>query len=131
MSYESERQSIEQRFETQWAATLPVRYDNVEFEPPATAYVELQIHNGDAFAASTGGSTILERSVGIISMNLFGQKGTGTATLKGHVDTLCAIFRNANFDSIQCRSPNVTRLGEQDGRYVINVSVPFYRDAYF
>jgi hypothetical protein len=131
MSYEAEHAAIESRFDAYYGGTEPVKYDNVPFAPPKNgAYLELQIHDGDAFPASIGDG-ILERSVGIISVNIYSPISIGSRQGVAIADNVAAIFRHANFSGIQCRSPVIRRLGEIDKKFVINVSTAFYRDEIF
>lgn len=131
MTFEAENTAIESKFHDNWAAATPVKYDNVDFTPPGNAaFVELQIHNGFASPISTGGTT-LYRSPGIISINIYLPLNTGTKTAKGYTDTIAAIFRGQQFSGIICRAASVTRIGELDGKFVYNVSIPFFRDETF
>ena len=140
MSYALERQTIESRFNTQWAAATPIAWDNVEYVPtPGTAFVAISILNADAFQASIGGIGgygQLHRFNGIININIFTPEGTGTATARGYADTAAAIFRSwsssiATSQKITCRSPYITSIGEKEGWYQLNVTVPFFRDEAF
>jgi len=131
MSYAAEAASIEARFEDQWGTTTPVEYDNVQYKPtPGTSYVKLEIHTGEGMRASLG-ETYLERSVGIISMNIFTAINTGTRTGRGLADSAAAVFRGWTTSAITCRTPTITRLGQVGEWFVTNVSVPFYRDETF
>lgn len=131
MTYQAERQSIESRFATLWTDPYPVKYDNIDFIIPDGIYLELMIQNAPALIMSTAGTSIMERTPGIISVNLFVPVDTGTATARTLVDKIAAIFRFASFDAIQCRAPAVRRLGEIEKRFVYNISTPFHRDEYF
>lgn len=131
MTFEAENTAIESRFYDNWGSTTDIKYDNVDFTPPANeAFVELQIHNGDATAVSTG-SSVLYRSPGIISVNIYLPLNAGTKTAKGYTDTIAAIFRGQQFSGITCRAASVTRIGELDGKFVYNISIPFFRDEAF
>jgi len=131
MTFEAETIAIESRFYNNWGAATPVKYDNVDFTPPAGgAFVELQVHNGDALAVSTG-ADITYRSPGIISINIYLPLNTGSNTGKEYADTIAAIFRGQQFSGISCQAASITRLGELDGKFVYNVSIPFFRDEDF
>ena len=128
MSFASERQAIESRFSTQWGTTTPIKYDNIKYVPTAgTSFVALEIHKGASIQASLGTSPLF-RGIGIISVNIYTPTGSGTNTGRAYADTAAGIFRNVVFSGIVCKSASVTRLGEQEGWFIYNVSIPFYHD---
>lgn len=127
MTYEAEEQAIQSRFNTIFTA-LSIKYDNIDFTPTSgTAFVELEIHDGDQLPISVA-DTVLYRNIGIISINVRVPMNQGSQTAKGYADTAAAVFRGQQFSSITCRGATITRMGEIDGWWVYNVSVPFYRD---
>jgi hypothetical protein len=131
MSYKDEHKAIEARFNTNWASTTPVKYDNVDFTPtPGENWIELQIHNGDQIPVSLGG-TVNYRAIGIISINVHTALNIGSQTGKNLADTAAAIFRGKTFSTITCRGAPITRLGESNGWFVYNVSIPYFRDESF
>ena len=133
MTFKNEQRDIEQRFSTNWGSTTPVKYDNVNFTPtPETSWAEIQVHTGDQIPVSLGGvSATLYRGVGIISINIHTALNIGSQTGKNLADTAAAIFRGQTFSGITCRGADVTRLGETNGWFVYNVSIPYFRDENF
>jgi hypothetical protein len=133
MTFKNEDRDITSRFKTNWGSTTPVKYDNVDFTPtPGTTFVEFEIHNGSQMPVSLGGDDdTLYRGVGIISINIHTALNIGTQTGKNLADTAAAIFRGQTFLGIICRGADVTRLGESNGWFVHNVSIPFFRDESF
>jgi hypothetical protein len=129
MGYEEAFQTIESRFFTQWGDTTAIVADNVETSPPASTYVEFQIHTGDSFQAALGER--FYRHVGIVSINIFLPKGGGTRPGVKLADQAAEIYRGQSFSGITFRAPKVTRVGEVNGRFVYNVSIPFFRDEVF
>jgi len=130
MSYQAETIAIESRFASGFTACL-VKYSNVNFEPTAgTAWAELRVIVADSIRASIG-DTNLHRNVGIISVNIFEPRGIGTAAGKLKADLAAAVFRSQSFSGITCRSPKVVEVGEVEEWYVINMSVPYFRDQEF
>lgn len=133
MTFKNEHKDIESRFQTQWGSTTPVAYDNIEFTPVSgTAYVRLHISTGDQIPVSLGGIGATQyRGVGTISVNIYIPLNIGGQTGKDLADTAAAIFRGQTFSGITCRGAEVTDLGERNGWYVYNVSIPFFRDEIF
>jgi hypothetical protein len=133
MTFKNEQRDIEQRFQNNWGSTTTVKYDNVNFTPtPDTSWVEIQVHNGDQIPVSLGGVTAtLYRGVGIISINIYTALNIGSQTGKDLADTAAAIFRGQTFSTITCRGANIQRLGESNGWFVYNVSIPYFRDETF
>lgn len=131
MSYDAERASIEGRLKTNWTST-PIKFENVAYTPAATtvAFIELMIVNSQSIQASIG-SPALYRHPGSISINVRTRLQVGSKQGRVYADTLSGIFRGKEFDGITCRAPKVTRLGEIEGWFVLNVSIPFYRDEVF
>lgn len=135
MSFADERSAIENRLSTNWTST-PVQYDNVPFtKPDDNTYVRLNILTGDSTQIDMA-PTPTHRSVGVIVMQVFVPVNSGTNTARSHADSLAAIFRNVSFSvgdsgSILCRSPSITRVGEVDGLFQLNVSVPYQRDVVY
>lgn len=129
MTYKNETISIESRFSSAFTA-CSVKYSNVNFRPvPGTAWAELHVIVADSQHAEVGAS--LHRNVGLISVNIYEPRGHGTAEGKYKADKAAAVFRSQQFDGITCYSPKVVEVGEIEEWYVINMSVPYYRDEVF
>jgi len=130
MTYAAEEKAIQSRFAANFT-TLPIKWDNVDYAPtPDTSFAIIEIHDGDQLPISVA-DTVLYRNVGIISINIYTTLNTGSQTAKGYCDTAAAVFRGQQFSSITCRGTTITRLGEIDGWWAYNVSIPFYRDEAF
>jgi len=135
MSFADERQAIEGRVSTNWT-TSPVQYENVPFTAPTdNIYVSLVILPAAASQIDMADSPT-HRHTGVIVMQVFVPVETGTNVARTHADGLAAIFRNAQFaagssGTILCRSPEINRVGVQNGLYQLNVSVPYQRDVVY
>jgi len=132
-SFADERAAIEKRLKDNWTTT-PVVFDNVGFRPTDSAYVAIFIQNASATQIELTGATPRHRYTGLISIQIFTDANSGSNTARTYADTIAAIFRNQTFSSgnsgtIVCRSPNVQRVGVVEGRYQLNLTVPFLRDA--
>lgn len=132
MSESAAQIAIENRFYTTFTgvAQTYIKFANVEFSPPdKTDWVELDVIISDSVRAEIGGDSPLHRAAGLISVNVNVPKGTGTVPGKAIAERAAAIFRDASFSGITCHSPAITNVGEVDQWYVINMTVPFYRDT--
>lgn len=128
MTFTAENIAIEQKFNTGWASRTPIDWDNVQYNPvTGTAWTRFRILNGPGQQASLG-AVPLHRNTGIIDIAIFVPLNTATDVARGHADFAAAIFRGWSSGGITCRSPYVTRGGESNGWYQINVTVPFFRD---
>lgn len=130
MTYAAEQAAIQTRFYNNYTATQ-VKYDNIEFTPtPGTAFAEFEIHDGEQHPISVA-DTILYRNPGIISINIHIPLNTSIQTGMAYADTAAAVFRGQQFSGITCRGAGITRIGEFDQWFIINVSIPFFRDEAF
>lgn len=132
-SFADERAAIEKRMKDNWTTT-PVVFDNVGFRPTDSAYVAIFIQNASATQIELTGATPRHRYTGLISIQIFTDANSGSNTARTYADSIAAIFRNQTFSSgssgtIVCRSPNVQRVGVVEGRYQLNLTVPYFRDA--
>jgi len=132
MTAQADQIAIENRFGTLFTA-VQVKYANVDTFVPDDdeTWCELFITIADSRRASIGDDDKLHRTTGVISVNVYVPKGTGTVNGKAIADTAAAIFRDAQFSGITCRSPAITDIGEVENWYVINMTVPFQRDELF
>lgn len=131
MTFAAEAAAIESRLSSNWTTT-PIKYDNVDYVPTAGQnFVELIIDNSNAAIAGFGSTSLMYRMRGIISINIFTSLNTGTRTARGYADTIATLFRAAHFSGIICGAPNITRIGQVEDWFVINVSVTYYRNENF
>lgn len=130
MSFENECALIETRFASSWATATPIDWDNVPYRPVAGAsFVRIRVINGFSTQASIGYSALF-RSDGIISIGIFTPQNVGRKAADDYADRACAVFRRWSSSGLTCRAPYVTRVGEDDGWFHVNVTVPYFRDEY-
>lgn len=131
MTLEAERIAIESRFNTNWTTTTKA-FDNIPFKPPTNGdgWARLTILDGKSDQVSLN-TDPTHRRVGVITVQIFVPKGTGTITVRTYADSIAAIFRNAVFSGIVCRSPFLVRVGQTGEWYQMNVIVPFFIDEIF
>ena len=131
MSFTDAQLAIETRFYNNFTA-CDIKYENVDYNPqPNESYVELFIVEAYNQRASIGDNNALHRSYGAISVNVYTAQYIGTKTGRDLADTAAAIFRDASFSGITCRSPLVRNVGESGEWYVTNMTCEFYRDETF
>jgi len=126
-TFQDIRAAIETRFSTNWTAT-DISWDNVDYDPkPETAFVRLMINETDSFQVSMS-TTPCHRFTGIIHITIMVPVGTGTNTARGYADAAAAIFRNADFSGINCRSPRIVRVGDVGEFHQISCLTNFWKD---
>ena len=126
-TFQDIREAIETRFSTNWTAT-DVSWDNVSYTPDSeTAFVRLMINEVDSFQVSMA-TAPCHRFTGIIHIQVMVPVGTGTNIARGYADSISAIFRNAVFDDIHCRTPRIVRVGDIGEHYQISCLVNFWKD---
>ncbi len=130
MSFEDECEVLETRFGSSWATATPIDWDNVNYKPVAgTSFVSFKVLNGFSNQASTG-PTPVYRSNGVVDIMICTVLGRGRKTADDYADRAAAIFRGWRSSGLTCRAPYITRIGEHEGWYKINVTVPFFRDEH-
>jgi hypothetical protein len=129
MSFEAEAQVIEARFSTEWGSTTDIKWDNVDYVPTAgTSYATIEIHNSNANVAGFGGTDMMYRMRGLISINIYVALNSGTRAARVLTDAAAEIFRGVEFSGIVCSAPTIARVGQVEDWFVYNVTVPFYRN---
>lgn len=136
MSFEAERKLVESHFKLSWQGSAPVKYENVEFkEPTNQTWVALFINPGMGFQASLNPSPT-HRIPGVIIVQVFTPKDTGTAQARKLADTAADIFRRLVLTDpaagkLVCRTPTLRPVGVEQGWYQMNVVIPYYRDVIY
>ena len=126
MTAKADSIAIESKFTTGFTV-CPIKYSNVKYIPTnRISWAEIHVIIADSMNAEVGAGR--HRNIGIISVNIHEPINTGTAAGKEKADIAAAIFRDQQFNGITCRSPKIVEVGEINEWYVINMSVPFYRD---
>lgn len=130
--------AIENLFKTGWGSTTGVKYDNVPFTVPTTAWVSIEVWDGAALKASLGNGARLRRSTGTVFVNIYTPLNKGSKAARDYADSVCAIFRDKQVSGITFEEPDVKRIGEQyfsingvqstTQWYQMIVSIPFFYD---
>ena len=126
MSFENERIAIENHFEEFWNET-PIAWENVAFDTPNnSAWVRLTILNGSSnYRTITG----LKRHLGIIDVQIFTKKDTGSSVGREYADTIGTIFEGKKFSDVVCDIASINTIGADSIWHQINVSIPYWRDS--
>jgi hypothetical protein len=136
MSYEVARETLETRFNTQWASATKIRWQNVDDPtiPPANAaWVAFSILPGASTNVGVGANAKLHRESGIIDIGIYVPRGTGSHAAVAYADTASAIFRDWDDASsgITCYSPYMIILGPDEEYHHVSLTIPFRRDEVF
>ena len=147
MSTSANLTAIESLFDTGWAATTLVRYDNVQFDvadvPDGSSWVSLEVWDGKSARASVGCAPALRRSFGTVFVTVYAPSdGTGTKVARALADQVADVFRDIQVSGITFDEPSPTRAGEvyypatggnssATGRWwQIKVAIPFEADVF-
>ena len=63
----------------------------------------------------------------MISLNIWAKQGAGTIKSNQIADELITLFTDKTLGIVETGVPFKTVLGEDNGRYQINITVPFQR----
>lgn len=127
-TFQDIRQAIESRLRANWTATA-IAWDNSAYDPDSkTAFIRLLIDEVDSRQITLGTSTPCHRITGLIHIMVLVPVNTGTNTARGYLDSLAAIFRNADFSDVKCQSPRIRRIGDIGEHYQYSLLIPFYFD---
>lgn len=139
MGFAAERQLIESTFDNDWLngayVHVPVRYENIEFIPPANnePWVDFSIGSSDADAASL--SARIVRHEGEVTVDIYVPQGEGTNEARQLADEVSRILRNRQISStnagyITFGEPDVAPMGAEEPYYKLQVTVDYERDEH-
>lgn len=125
--------SIFQRFQDNFPTLEPtVTYtlDDVPFEPPADAsWVRGTFLPGESRQVSLQGKARF-RTPGMVTFQVFSPVGLGATVARGIADNIESIYRSLVLNGITYQAPRQVAVGPT-GRYQqINVTVPWWVDAF-
>jgi len=133
MSYNDQRNAIQNHFKTQFEAAhpgIPIIYDNIKADKPADGYVQINILNGDS-ALKGLGSTKLYRYAGVVSVDIYQPTKKGIKEADSQADTIDGIFRGQQFSGLLFRAAQRMDLGNDDNYWRVSISISFQRDELF
>lgn len=125
MSFNNERLAIENRFKDRWVDT-DIAWENIAFDMPNNdEWVRLNILNGSSGYRAING---LKRHLGIIIVQVFVPKDTGTSKAREYADMVSQIFDSKKFSDVVCDVASIETVGADDTFHQVNVTVPYWRD---
>ena len=134
--------TIENTFEVKWAKETPICIDNIDFDPPTTSWVKLEIWDGKSNKKSLGVDVQLRRSLGTVFITIYTPTNKGSRPARILVDKVKSIFRDLVVNQVTFYEGDVTRIGEKyyssgvakvsatDQWYQMAVAIPFKYDEY-
>ncbi len=128
MNIQTARQVIANQIDDEWEETV-ICWPNHEFtEPKDEAWLRMNLKFGKNESVTIG-SNGQTRQTGIVWLNLFSPRFSGTDTAYERMDIMKSIFNNLSLaDGLQFKASNVMDIGVQnDGLWYQNaVWTPFY-----
>lgn len=128
MSFEVIRVSLEEFFLANFDPTIPVKFENVEFDPPKgqKKYVAFFVRHGESF--QVGMSPPTDRYIGAIIIQIFLPLNDGSKKAADIADDISEFFKRAYISGLTTRVPNFAIVGEVDGKFQCNLTIPFIKD---
>jgi len=125
MDFTTLQTTLEQYFETQWAARTPVTYENTKFDTSSTSWVRFTVKSDISKNAALGSSA--NRISGEIVVQVFTPlyRGTGAGNLIA--DDLITVLQNKNISGIFTYALTKVNVGnaQKQGYYQQNCSINF------
>lgn len=111
------------------ASTVAIRWPNQPWKQPATGeWIAFRIIPGDGVQASLG-QTKLSRQFGLVMVQVFTPKNSGTRRATVLMDIVGNIFRHQTKTgsgvSVVFREPAMSDVGDRMDNYQANVQIPF------
>ncbi len=122
MSYETARSDLVGYIAANYSTTS-IDYENSPAGEPALPFIQVTILDGAAVDLSLQFQSI--QYPGIVSINIWDKQGTGTIQSNQLADELITLFTHKTIGTVETKAPYKTVLGESNGRYQTNVTIPF------
>jgi len=105
--------------DTNWTATS-IAYPNQDFDPSGeSVWIQVHILAADAYQHNITGRNTGQMQKGILHINLFAKRNTGTGVIKGYIDDLCDLFNHAS----------ITVSGDYEIQFFVPAPKPFGPDG--
>jgi hypothetical protein len=130
MSYNQARNTIQDKFKTEFAVLYPnfsVVFDNLKSDKNTDGFIQFSILNGASTLKGLGKKRLF-RYPGVISIDIFHPLKKGTKLVDEMADNIEDIFRAKTFSGITCRSVIRNDIGKEENFWRVNLSYPFYRN---
>jgi len=130
MSFETVRQNITARLNTNYVGSYPIEWPNTEIvKPKNDLWFRFGIAGPDEDRNEIGRAAYT--AIGLIQFQVFAPKNTGVKKSMELMDTLTGIFRNTTFNSITCDGASITVVGLDEAWHQTNAIIPFEVDLVY
>ena len=135
MTFNEFRSFVEGKMETDWTVT-PIEFQNVSesaaliaAKDAKTPWIRLTIVNGDGSQITIGSPSKCDRYAGNIIVQIFTGQKIGTKTGLVLADSVSVIWNGFTGEAdVEIRTPSMNVIGELQGWFQINVTIPFLND---
>lgn len=117
---------IESHFSDNWTET-PVVYQNIAYNE-MTEFIRVTILSGPREQASLGCNNNTYRTTGVVIIQVFTPKNTGTKRALDIVDMLIAFLQSKVIGTVNFKTPYISFQNIVDSFYQVNLNCPFYVD---
>lgn len=137
--FELTEKIIDTTLKTGWeagsAASVAIRWPNVSWrQPDSGEWISLARIPGDGEQASLGASK-LARQYGLVIVQIFTKRQTGTRRASALADIVAGIFRHQTKTdsgvSVIFREPQLGQVQERIDQFQTNVQIPYQAERFF
>lgn len=129
MSQVTADQTILGYFNTQWNRKTPIAWENLKYTPSSdTPYVEVRHRPAISTQRSLG--TNIYKYAGFVSFNVYYPQQLGTQPALALIDDIETIFKDPGLEAFHFYPATIERVGEMEGWYVINITIPYKMYVY-
>lgn len=128
MTLDCTAEAIEKRFLECWEDRTPVEMDNYPFNGEGE-WVRLTINHGETYARAVNRGACL-RTMGMVHLQIFTPKDSGTGKANQHAQKFKDIFENKRLDNIIFYGSTMVNGGAMEQVYMTKVSIAFQWDQH-
>lgn len=131
MTFQAEKTSIESFIQTNASqfSNTDIVFENMTKPNSSVNWMRVNILNSDSKQISLGNNPYY-RYKGLLIFQIFTKPNTGSGKCNQIADTITTLFRSTSLGSITFKTPMKDVIGEVDGWFQVNVSVPFFREEF-
>lgn len=126
MSISQLQYDIESHFSNNWVET-PVVHQNIAYNE-LNEFIQLTILSGTRVQASLGCNNNTYRTTGVLIIQIFTPKDTGTKRALDIVDLLITFLQSKVIGTVNFKTPYISFQNIVDSFYQVNLTCPFYVD---
>lgn len=114
MSHATLNQLVESRLASQWGATTPIKYENVDFLPPVgSSWISVAVKESDSQKITLGSGAQYRRTIGTIFVEVFTPVGSGSGAARTYSDQVKTAFRDYRVSGLHVREGEYFQVGEK------------------